>query len=80
MQTRLKQQHWLVLPFEFVIKKGQFKKGDTVLYFPIDSLIPQWVLEKLGLVGKLSGSEKIESKRSGSEDRFLKALSPDLIY
>jgi RNA ligase (TIGR02306 family) len=44
--------------FEFVIKKGQFKKGDTVLYFPIDSLIPQWVLEKLGLVGKLSGSEK----------------------
>jgi RNA ligase (TIGR02306 family) len=44
--------------FEFVIKKGQFKKGDTVLYFPIDSLIPQWVLEKLGLVGRLSGSDK----------------------
>lgn len=44
--------------FEFVIKKGQFKTGDTVLYFPIDSLIPQWVLEKLGLVGRLSGKEK----------------------
>ena len=44
--------------FEFVIKKGQFKKGDTVLYFPIDSLIPEWVLEKLGLVGRLSGKDK----------------------
>jgi len=44
--------------FEFVIKKGQFNKGDTVLYFPIDSLIPQSVLEKLGLVGRLSGSDK----------------------
>jgi len=44
--------------FEFVIKKGQFKKGDIVLYFPIDSLIPAWVLEKLGLVGRLSGKAK----------------------
>jgi len=44
--------------FEFVIKKGQFKKGDSVLYFPIDSLIPEWVLEKLGLVGRLSGKDK----------------------
>jgi RNA ligase (TIGR02306 family) len=44
--------------FEFVIKKGQFKKGDIVLYFPIDSLIPEWVLEKLGLVGRLSGKNK----------------------
>ncbi|TGO02387.1 hypothetical protein PN36_25880 [Candidatus Thiomargarita nelsonii] len=44
--------------FEFVIKKGQFNKGDSVLYFPIDSLIPEWVLEKLGLVGRLSGKDK----------------------
>ncbi len=44
--------------FEFVIKKGQFNKGDSVLYFPIDSLIPESVLEKLGLVGKLSGKQK----------------------
>jgi len=44
--------------FEFVIKKGQFKPGDTVLYFPIDSLIPEWVLEKMGLVGRLSGKAR----------------------
>ena len=44
--------------FQFVIKKGQFKQGDIVLYFPIDSLIPEWVLEKLGLVGKLSGKNQ----------------------
>ncbi|MDM8558301.1 RNA ligase family protein [Candidatus Parabeggiatoa sp. HSG14] len=44
--------------FEFVIKKGQCQKGETVLYFPIDSLLPEWVLEKLGLVGRLSGKKK----------------------
>ncbi|WP_069470858.1 hypothetical protein [Candidatus Marithrix sp. Canyon 246] len=29
-------------------------KGDIVLYFAIDSLIPEWVLEKLDLVAKLT--------------------------
>jgi RNA ligase (TIGR02306 family) len=44
--------------FEFVVKKGQLKPGDIVLYFPLDSLLPEWVLEKLGLVGRLSGKQK----------------------
>jgi len=44
--------------FEFIIKKDQFKVGDTVLYFPIDSIIPEKILEKLGLSGRLNGSNK----------------------
>lgn len=44
--------------FSFVIGRDQFKSGDKVLYFPIDSLIPNEILKKLGLEGKLAGKEK----------------------
>lgn len=44
--------------FQFIIGKGTFKAGDTVLYFPIDSVLPAPLIEKLGLTGKLSGKEK----------------------
>lgn len=46
------------LAFQFVIKKGQFKAGDEVLYFPIDSLLSPEVLAKLHLTGKLAGVDK----------------------
>jgi RNA ligase (TIGR02306 family) len=46
------------MSFEFVIGKDSFKSNDKVLYFPVDSLIPLSVQEKLGVAGKLSGSKK----------------------
>jgi RNA ligase (TIGR02306 family) len=46
------------LPFVFVIGRDSFKVGDIVLYFPIDSLIPAPLAEKLGVAGKLAGSDK----------------------
>jgi RNA ligase (TIGR02306 family) len=46
------------LVFNFVIAKDSFKPGDKVLYFPVDSLIPQALAEKLGVAGKLAGSNK----------------------
>lgn len=46
------------LPFTFVIGKDTFKVGDSVLYFPIDSIIPQSLAEKLGVAGKLAGKDK----------------------
>ncbi len=46
------------LGFTFCIGKGQHKAGEKVLYFPIDSLIPEEVLKKMGLEGKLSGKLK----------------------
>ncbi|HIE02205.1 MAG TPA: RNA ligase (ATP) [Thiotrichaceae bacterium] len=64
--------------FEFVIRKGLFKKGDTVLYFPIDSLIPQWVLEKLGLVGRLSGSDKNRVKTVRLRGQISQGIVADL--
>ena len=46
------------LGFTFCIGKGQHKAGEKVLYIPIDSLVSQEVLKKMGLEGKLSGKEK----------------------
>lgn len=44
--------------FQFVTGRGEYRAGDNVLYFPIDSLLPLDVQEKLGLVGKLAGPNK----------------------
>lgn len=47
------------LTFEFVVaKKDSWNTGMKCLYFPIDSLLPEWLLEKIGLVGRLSGKNK----------------------
>lgn len=44
--------------YNFVILKGQYKVGDDVVYFPIDSILPQELVAKMGLTGKLSGKDK----------------------
>src|SRR5688572_20999608 len=44
--------------YEFVVGKGDFTAGDSVVYFPVDSLLPQWITDTLGLTGKLTGAEK----------------------
>jgi RNA ligase (TIGR02306 family) len=46
------------IDFQFVTGREQFKEGDEVIYFPIDALIPQPILQNLGLDGRLSGKEK----------------------
>lgn len=44
--------------YDFVVMKGQFQPGDTVVYFPVDSILPEWVTNALGLTGKLAGKEQ----------------------
>jgi RNA ligase (TIGR02306 family) len=46
------------MDFQFVIMKDDFKPGDDCLYFPVDSLLPEELVEKMGLTGKLSGKKK----------------------
>jgi RNA ligase (TIGR02306 family) len=55
---RLEMAQLASMTFQFVIPKAQYQVGDLVAYFPVDSLLPPPVIEKLGLVGKLSGREK----------------------
>lgn len=44
--------------FQFVVLKGKHKPGDIVLYFMVESLLPENVIQALGLTGRLSGSAK----------------------
>ena len=41
-----------------VIGKDSFKTGDLAAYIPEGTILPDWLIEKMGLVGKLSGKEK----------------------
>ena len=55
---RLEMARLASMSYQFVIAKGSYKPGDLVVYFPIDSILPQAVVTAIGLDGKLSGSEK----------------------
>lgn len=44
--------------FQFVIKKDSFKPGDPCIYFPVDSILPADLIDKMGLTGKLSGKDR----------------------
>jgi RNA ligase (TIGR02306 family) len=44
--------------FDAVIGKGQFQTGDVVIYIPEQAILPQWLISKLNLDGKLNGKEK----------------------
>ena len=46
------------LSFQFVVKKDQWKVGDECLYLPVDAIVPETILEQIGLKGKLSGKNK----------------------
>src|SRR5690349_19219991 len=55
---RLEMAKVASMAFQFVIAKGSFQPGDLVIYFPIDSVLPDNVITAIGLEGKLSGAEK----------------------
>ncbi|HEU4538843.1 MAG TPA: RNA ligase (ATP) [Polyangiaceae bacterium] len=55
---RLELARLASMSFQFVIAKGAYRPGDAVVYFPIDSVLPAPLVERLGLVGKLAGASK----------------------
>jgi RNA ligase (TIGR02306 family) len=44
------------IDFTFIIGKNSFQIGEQVVYFPLDSKLPETLIEKLGLTGKLKGN------------------------
>lgn len=44
--------------FDAVIGKDQFKTGDVVIYIPEQAILPEEIIIKLNLVGKLNGKAK----------------------
>ena len=47
-----------VMDYQVIVKKGSFQVGDIALYIPEQTIVPEWALEMLGLVGMLSGPNK----------------------
>jgi len=46
------------LNYTLISGKGIHAEGDLCVFFPVDSILPEWILEEMGLVGKLSGPDK----------------------
>lgn len=55
---RLELARLASMTFQFAVAKGIYQSGDQVVYFPLDSLLPQDLIDRLGLDGKLSGKQK----------------------
>jgi RNA ligase (TIGR02306 family) len=44
--------------YDFVVGRGQFVPGDIVVYFPVDSVLPDCICTTLNLTGKLAGKDR----------------------
>lgn len=62
--------------YKAVVAKGMFKSGDLAVYIPESAVLPDPVIEKLGLVGRLSGSNKNRVKAI----KLRGVLSQGLVY
>ena len=69
------------MDFQFVVPKGAYKLGDPVLYIPVDAVLPQLLIEKLGLTGKLAGSEQNRVKTIVLRGAYSQGVvaQPDLV-
>ena len=59
-----------------IVRKGAFKTGDLAVYIPEQAVCPAWLVERLGLTGKLAGP-------AGNRVKAIKLrgiLSQGLIY
>lgn len=62
--------------YRSIVMKGQYQTGDLAVFIPPGALLPQWIIEKLGLVGRLAGPLKNRVK----EIRLRSVLSEGLIF
>ena len=62
--------------YRSVVPKGEFKVDELAVYIPEQSIVPAWVLERMGLVGKLAGREKNRVKAI----KLRGCLSQGLLY
>lgn len=63
------------MSFQFVTGRGQVKPGDWVIYYPLDAILPDIIINRLGLTGKLAGKDKNRVKTA----RLRGAISQGLI-
>ena len=54
------------MSFQFITGRDSYKTGDQVLYFPIDSLFPMELMEKLGLTKEKKENGKVVLDEDGN--------------
>lgn len=62
--------------YRSIVRKGQFKTGDLGVYIPEAAVLPEWLIEELGLVGRLAGKRSNRVKAV----KLRNILSQGLIY
>ncbi len=62
--------------YRSIVGKGEYKTGDLGVYIPEQAICPAWLVERLGLVGKLAGKAKNRVKAI----KLRGILSQGLIY
>ncbi len=66
------------MDLSFVVLKDQFKIGDECVYIPLDAIVPDAVLEKIGLQGKLGGHAKNRVKTIKLKGTYSQGIATDL--
>jgi len=69
------------MDFQFVVPRGRYRPGDPVLYFPVDSLLPPPLIERLGLSGRLAGHDQDRVKTIRLRGQISQGIvaDPDII-
>ena len=62
--------------YSSIVPKGKFQTGDTVVYIPEQAIVPDNIIEELGLTGRLAGKAKNRVKAI----KLRGVLSQGLIY
>lgn len=62
--------------YSSIVPKGKFQTGDTVVYIPEQAVVPEDIIEELGLTGRLAGKNKNRVKAI----KLRGVLSQGLIY
>ena len=62
--------------YRSIVRKGQFKTGDLGVYIPEAAVLPEWLIDELGLTGKLAGKDKNRVKAI----KLRGILSQGLVY
>lgn len=44
--------------YRSIVRKGQYTSGDLGVYVPEAAIVPEWLIEQLGLTGRLAGKQK----------------------
>ena len=57
------------IDYDFITMKGLYEPGDVVVYFPVDSLLPDWIIKALDLEGRLAHGAHTEDDTPRRRDR-----------